>query len=69
MQNKLPPEKLRVLHGCYNPVTVIGLVELGVDLFDTSYCYLATERSAALTFSLGPETDGTEYEMNLRQEK
>lgn len=60
---------MRVVHGCYNPVTIINLVKLGIDLFDTSYCHLATERSAALTFSLEDNRGETEYEINLRQEK
>lgn len=62
---------MRVIHGCYNPVTMIKLVQLGVDLFDTSYCHLVTERSAALTFSLDTTDDinNTDFELNLRQEK
>lgn len=60
-----------MIHGCYNPVTMIKLVQLGVDLFDTSYCHLVTERSAAITFSFDLESDAdkSEFEMNLRQEK
>lgn len=67
----LPQEKLRVIHGCYNPATILKLVQVGVDLFDTSYCHLATERSAALTFSFEPNADvsDAEYERNLRQER
>lgn len=50
---------------------MIKLAELGVDLFDTSYCHLVTERSAAITFSLDTNDDvnNTEFELNLRQEK
>ncbi|XP_003705632.2 queuine tRNA-ribosyltransferase accessory subunit 2 isoform X1 [Megachile rotundata] len=48
--NLLPPEKLKVSTGCWNPLVVLDLVELGVDIFDTSYPYIATENSEALTF-------------------
>ncbi|KAF3424089.1 hypothetical protein E2986_09780 [Frieseomelitta varia] len=46
----LPTEKLRVSMGCWNPLTVLELVELGVDIFDTSYPYIITENLEALTF-------------------
>ena len=46
----LPTEKLKISLGCWNPVTVLELVELGVDVFDTSYPYIAAENSEALTF-------------------
>ncbi|KAF2902833.1 hypothetical protein ILUMI_03350 [Ignelater luminosus] len=66
---KLPQEKLRAIHGCWNPVTVLELVQLGIDLFDTSYCYILTERSCALTFSLDVEDKNDQYELNLRQQQ
>ncbi|XP_046734390.1 queuine tRNA-ribosyltransferase accessory subunit 2 [Diprion similis] len=46
----LPQDKMRVSMGAWNPVTVMNLIKLGVDLFDSSYPYLVTERSCALTF-------------------
>lgn len=46
----LPAEKLKMSMGCWNPVTVLHLVELGVDVFDTSYPSVATENGEALTF-------------------
>lgn len=42
--------------GCWNPVTVLELVELGVDVFDTSYPYVATENSEGLTFLCDHDT-------------
>ncbi|XP_076760790.1 queuine tRNA-ribosyltransferase accessory subunit 2 [Xylocopa sonorina] len=48
--NLLPAERLKVSMGCWNPVTVLALVELGVDIFDTSYPYVITENFEALTF-------------------
>ncbi|KAK9298936.1 hypothetical protein QLX08_007912 [Tetragonisca angustula] len=48
--NLLPTEKLKVSMGCWNPLTVLELVELGVDIFDTSYPYIITENLEALTF-------------------
>lgn len=46
----LPIDKVRVSMGCWNPVTTLDLVELGVDVFDSSYPYIITEQSQALTF-------------------
>ncbi|XP_043248264.1 queuine tRNA-ribosyltransferase accessory subunit 2 isoform X1 [Colletes gigas] len=46
----LPIEKLKVSLGCWNPLTVLDLIELGVDIFDTSYPYIAVENSEGLTF-------------------
>ncbi|XP_012256268.2 queuine tRNA-ribosyltransferase accessory subunit 2 isoform X2 [Athalia rosae] len=48
--NLLPEDKMRVSTGSWNPETVINLVDMGVDLFDSSYAYFITERSCALTF-------------------
>ncbi|XP_033340774.2 queuine tRNA-ribosyltransferase accessory subunit 2 [Megalopta genalis] len=47
--NMLPNEKLKVSMGCWNPLTVLNLIELGVDIFDTSYPYVAAENAEALT--------------------
>ncbi|XP_021922136.1 queuine tRNA-ribosyltransferase accessory subunit 2 isoform X2 [Zootermopsis nevadensis] len=46
----LPNEKFRILHGCWNPGTVLSMVELGIDAFDSSYPYTVTERGGALIF-------------------
>ncbi|CAK9797919.1 Queuine tRNA-ribosyltransferase accessory subunit 2 [Anthophora quadrimaculata] len=48
--NLLPAEKLKVSMGCWNPLTVLDLIELGIDVFDTSYPYVVTESLHALTF-------------------
>ncbi|XP_044732033.1 queuine tRNA-ribosyltransferase accessory subunit 2 [Chrysoperla carnea] len=64
----LPEDKLRSVHGCWNPLAVINLVQMGVDVFDTSFPYIVTERSAALTFNYRP-SDGEiseKFEINLR---
>ncbi|EFA00359.1 queuine tRNA-ribosyltransferase accessory subunit 2 [Tribolium castaneum] len=67
--NKLPTDKLRVIQGCWNPVNVINLVEMGIDLFDSSYCHILTERSAAMTFAIEPTDQTDTYEINLRDAK
>ncbi|KAK3919853.1 Queuine tRNA-ribosyltransferase accessory subunit 2 [Frankliniella fusca] len=51
---RLPKDKLRVIHGAWHPATLIRLVALGCDVFDTSLPYLSTERGSALVF---PFTD------------
>ncbi|XP_019874111.1 queuine tRNA-ribosyltransferase accessory subunit 2 [Aethina tumida] len=62
----IPESKLTCIQGCWNPVNIIKFVQLGVDLFDTSYCKIVTERAAALTFSMDLEGEVEEYEINLR---
>lgn len=47
--NLLPAEKLKVSMGCWNPLVVLELIESGIDIFDTSYPYVLTESSKALT--------------------
>ncbi|XP_021922137.1 queuine tRNA-ribosyltransferase accessory subunit 2 isoform X3 [Zootermopsis nevadensis] len=49
-EKHLPNEKFRILHGCWNPGTVLSMVELGIDAFDSSYPYTVTERGGALIF-------------------
>ncbi|XP_066600528.1 queuine tRNA-ribosyltransferase accessory subunit 2-like [Prorops nasuta] len=48
--NLLPNDKPRVSTGCWNPITILNLIELGVDIFDSTYAYTMTEESKALTF-------------------
>lgn len=51
LQNLLLTDKIRVSMGCWKLlVTVLYLIELGVDVFDSSYPYIITEQSQALTF-------------------
>lgn len=42
--------------GCWNPSTVLDLIELGVDVFDSSYPYIITEQSQALVFMCNEDT-------------
>lgn len=63
----LPPQKIRAVQGCWNPLVVIKLVKSGVDMFDTSYCRMLTERSAAMTFPIDDTEESLSYEINLRQ--
>lgn len=46
----LPPNKLKIMLGAYSPSLVIQLIQLGIDIFDTTYVYLATSNNQALTF-------------------
>lgn len=48
---QLPADKLKIMHGAYSPALVIQLIQLGVDVFDTTYAYLATSMNQALTFT------------------
>ncbi|CAH1975607.1 unnamed protein product [Acanthoscelides obtectus] len=64
--DKLPPEKLCSVQGCWSPLNVIKLVQCGIDMFDTSYCHILTERSAAMTFQIDTSDENNDYEINLR---
>lgn len=48
---QLPTDKLKTMDGAYSPALVIQLIQLGVDVFDTTYAYLATSMNQALTFT------------------
>lgn len=63
----LPADKFKVMFGPYNPVVVLELIQLGVDVFDSSYCYLATKYNCALTFSfdLDKTSETHEFDMDL----
>nr|CAD7259499.1 unnamed protein product [Timema shepardi]CAD7569495.1 unnamed protein product [Timema californicum] len=49
--NHLPADKFRIVHGCWNPETVLDLVKEGIDIFDSSYPFLVSERGSALVFN------------------
>ena len=59
----LPPDKPRFFWGAARPDLVFGLVGEGVDVFDSSYPCLVTEREAALVFPNRQEGGGPEDEM------
>lgn len=63
----LPVNKFKVMFGAYNPVLMLQLIELGVDVFDSSYCYLATTHNCALTFNFdsGNVSETQEFDMDL----
>lgn len=48
----LPQDLPRQASGAWNPLTVITLVQQGVDIFDSSFPYLVTERKGALVFPI-----------------
>ena len=65
----LPKDKFRLVPSSWNPVVVLYLIDLGYDIFDTSYLYLLVERSSALTFSFdrnGVDVESSEFEINLK---
>ncbi|KAK6627446.1 hypothetical protein RUM44_009923 [Polyplax serrata] len=46
----IPSDKIRIIHGCWNPSVILDLVAYGIDLFDSSYPYVITEQGSALIF-------------------
>ncbi|KAH8270117.1 hypothetical protein KR018_004202 [Drosophila ironensis] len=56
---QLEAEKPRMIPGAYTPTTIIELVGLGMDVFDTSYAFCATNNFKALTFTF--LQDGREH--------
>lgn len=63
----LPSDKLKIMMGAYSPVTTLQLIQLGIDLFDNSYAYLATSHNCALTF--GYSDSISTYDMDVADEK
>ncbi|XP_055315394.1 queuine tRNA-ribosyltransferase accessory subunit 2 [Sitodiplosis mosellana] len=53
----LPTNKLKVMLGAYSPTLIIKLIQLGVDVFDTTYAYLMTSINQALTFNFDLDTN------------
>eukprot|EP00095_Tigriopus_kingsejongensis_P000810 maker-scaffold941_size78300-snap-gene-0.16 protein:Tk00810 transcript:maker-scaffold941_size78300-snap-gene-0.16-mRNA-1 annotation:"queuine trna-ribosyltransferase subunit qtrtd1" len=55
----LPEDKPRLYQGACSPATVLQWVERGIDVFEPSYAYHATDRGHALTFPnvLAPRPD------------
>ncbi|XP_065201571.1 queuine tRNA-ribosyltransferase accessory subunit 2-like [Planococcus citri] len=53
--NLLPSNQLRIIHGAWNPKSVVEMVKMGVDLFDTSFPYFMTENGWALVFNYNIE--------------
>jgi queuine tRNA-ribosyltransferase accessory subunit len=47
----LPCDKMKVMLGAYNPLMVLEMIKLGIDVFDSSYVYLCSMQNRALTFS------------------
>lgn len=52
----LPANKLKIMLGAYSPSLIIQLIQLGVDVFDSTYVYLATSANQALTFDFDVNT-------------
>lgn len=66
-QELLPKEKFKMMLGAYSPLLILKLIQLGVDIFDNTYAYLATTRDAALSFNFNINAKSTDnvYEINL----
>ncbi|XP_048774159.2 queuine tRNA-ribosyltransferase accessory subunit 2-like isoform X2 [Ostrea edulis] len=47
----LPKGKPRLMHAVWSPDQVVMAMELGIDIFDSCYPWLVTERGGALVFS------------------
>ncbi|XP_026148027.1 queuine tRNA-ribosyltransferase accessory subunit 2 [Mastacembelus armatus] len=54
---ELPEDKPRLLQGVGRPDEVLACVEAGVDLFESFFPFLVTERGCALCFSFGISPD------------
>ncbi|XP_011873199.1 PREDICTED: queuine tRNA-ribosyltransferase subunit QTRTD1 homolog isoform X2 [Vollenhovia emeryi] len=68
--NLLPADKMKVSLGCWNPATILDLIELGVDVFDSSYPYVITEQTQALTFMCDHDTcEHNQYAMSLAEKR
>lgn len=53
------------MFGAYSPTSVIQFIQLGVDVFDSTYVYLATSTNQALTFSFDVNTAGQDKQFAI----
>ncbi|XP_033730167.1 queuine tRNA-ribosyltransferase accessory subunit 2-like [Pecten maximus] len=53
----LPDDKPRLMHAAFPPDQVLEALELGLDIFDSSYAYHVTERGCALVFDFTHKAD------------
>lgn len=61
----LKEDKLRCILGAYTPLLTVELVQLGIDVFDTSYVYIATQSNKALVFRCDVDANNTETTSEL----
>ncbi|XP_060834523.1 queuine tRNA-ribosyltransferase accessory subunit 2 [Rhopalosiphum padi] len=46
----LPYDKMKIIFGAWTPSLIIDFINSGVDMFDSSFPYITTERNSALIF-------------------
>ena len=46
----LPEDKPRLYQGACDPIMILDLVQAGVDIFESSYAHMVTEKGWALVF-------------------
>lgn len=46
----LPYDKMKIIFGAWTPSLIIDFINSGVDIFDSSFPYITTERNSALIF-------------------
>ncbi|XKL60379.1 hypothetical protein PGB90_001395 [Kerria lacca] len=51
----IPVERLRIIQGAWEPQSILKMIKLGVDLFDTSFPCLNAENGCALVFNFNVE--------------
>ncbi|KAK7072680.1 Queuine tRNA-ribosyltransferase subunit qtrtd1 [Halocaridina rubra] len=60
----LPSEYPRQSFGAWNPLAILSLTKLGVDIFDSAFPFLVTERKAALKFPVSLDSESDETPVN-----
>lgn len=66
----LPTDKLKIMLGSYNPVVVLEMIKLGVDIFDSTFPYLVTVSNKALTFNFKlEEVTKNDFDLDLTDVK
>lgn len=65
----LPTDKLRVMLGAYSPATVLELISVGIDMFDSSIAYIFTKNNCALTFNFDVTMPANEASLDLSNSK
>lgn len=64
-------EKPIVMAGAYSPLAILEMVKLGVDVFDSSYVYIASKNFKALTFNfdLSSKEKVSQFALDLSDSK
>ncbi|XP_022171479.1 queuine tRNA-ribosyltransferase accessory subunit 2 [Myzus persicae] len=63
----LPYDKMKIIFGAWTPSLIIDLINSGVDMFDSSFPFITTERNSALIFDYNLKYKNESIIMDISQ--